>query len=190
MAFVFTWQEILDMILMTAAAGFIFMDMFKRPASHDPLQAYKQRSSWTSRFWYSAAIVAPSILLHELGHKFVALGEGLTATFHAAYVWLAAGVLLKLVSFPFLIIVPAYVSIIGSATPLQSSAIAFGGPGVNLLLYLVSFVVLRTKRMGEGATRFWLYMRFINGFLFIFNMLPIPGFDGFTVYQGLWQTFA
>jgi Zn-dependent protease len=29
--------------------------------------------------------------------------------------------------------------------------------------------------------------RNINLFLFIFNMIPIPGFDGFTVFTGLWK---
>jgi Zn-dependent protease len=34
---------------------------------------------------------------------------------------------------------------------------------------------------------FWHMSRKLNGFLFIFNMLPLPGVDGFKVYTSLFQ---
>jgi len=33
------------------------------------------------------------------------------------------------------------------------------------------------------------FTKYINGFLFIVNMLPIPGLDGFWVYTGLVSAF-
>lgn len=189
MAFVVTPKEIFDMIVMTAAAGFIFMDMFRRPEDDDPVTAWQRRSSFRERFLYAAMLVAPPILLHELAHKLVATSYGLTATFHAAYGWLTAGILLKLVNFPFLIIVPAYVRIFGQATPLESALIAFSGPAVHLVLFLVSLVMVRRK-LSPQALRFWQYSKYINGFLFVFNMIPIPGFDGSKVFAGLIAHFA
>jgi len=41
------------------------------------------------------------------------------------------------------------------------------------------------KKLSNRAKIMWLFTRRINGFLFILNMLPFPGFDGFKVYAGL-----
>ena len=188
MAFV-TGAEILDMVIMTLAAGYIFMDFFQRPQSDDPVAAFKQSQDKMRRFWYSCALVAPPIILHELGHKFVAMSMGYTATFQAAYIFLIIGVAIKLLRIPFIVIVPAYVSIVGQTTALQQVAIAFAGPAVNGLLWLVSLVVLRTQRLNTEWTVFWKYSLYINGLLFIFNMLPIPLFDGMKVYSGLINHF-
>lgn len=179
----FTGPEILDAILMTLATGYIFMDMFKRPASDDPVEAYRQQSSFKERFLYSAALVAPAIILHELGHKFVAMSFGLEATFHAAYWFLLAGILLKLSPLGIIIIVPAYVRTVG-ATDAQSVWIAAAGPLVNLALFFVSIAAIQYCTDPKKIT-FWKFSKYINGFLCVFNFLPIPGFDGHTVMQSL-----
>lgn len=189
MAFI-TLVEVRDMIAMTLAVGFIFMHLFRKPQSDDPVENLRNQKAWHSQLLFSMALVAPPLILHELGHKFLAMSMGFSATFKAAYFWLGLGVLLKLVSFPFLIIVPAFVSIIGQATPLQNSLIAFAGPGVNLALWVLSMLVLKLASLKRGAQVFWSYFKIINLFLFVFNMLPIPGFDGFQVYLGLWQSFV
>lgn len=189
MAFVFTGQELFDMIVMTVAAGYIFMDFFKPAPSDDPVQTYRRSVSARDKFLYSAALVAPAIILHELGHKFVGLFFGQTAVFHAAYTWLGVGVVLKLISAPFIIMVPAYVSIIGDPTQLQSLLIAGAGPAVNAAIWGVAFVVLKTQRLSERMGRFWRYTLYVNGFLAVFNLIPIPGFDGFTFFSNLLALF-
>ena len=147
------------------------------------------------RLWFAAAVVAPAIIFHELGHKLVAMGYGLPATFHAAYSWLALGIVLKLLNFGFIFFVPAFVSFPATVTPLQSSLIAFAGPGVNLVLWLSALALLRYPRM---ARRIGIRERHlpilaltgrINMFLFIFNMLPLPFFDGAKVFSGLLSLF-
>jgi Zn-dependent protease len=71
--------------------------------------------------------------------------------------------------------------------------VALAGPGMNLLLALVTaFVLALFLWAGPGSSVLWLFLYFnlvnflmINVFLAIFNMLPIPPFDGGHVVQGL-----
>lgn len=191
MAFTWTFLEVLDIFIMTAAIGYIFHDVFRmRP--RDVVSHYLQRAKgfvWND-FWFACSVVAPAILLHELGHKVAAILSGLTATFHAAYGWLVFGIVLKLVGFGFIFFVPAFVSISGGATPLQYSLVAFAGPFVNLVLWLASFLALKYAselRLSIRARYYFQLSKQINIFLFIFNILPIPGFDGLKVFQGLFS---
>jgi Zn-dependent protease len=186
-----TLMEIFDVILMTFVIGFVFMKTF-RPVkkTEDILDKYLKKAmrfDWHA-LWFAAMVTAPAIILHELGHKLTALSFGLSAEFHAAYFWLALAIVLRLVNFPFIFFVPAYTSISGNATIAQQVWTAFAGPGVNLVLFLTAYIVLKShKNISITAAHFWTLTRDINLFLFIFNMIPIPGFDGFTVFSGLWK---
>ena len=168
--------EILDILVTTVAAGFIFMNMLREPGG--------EAGTFAERLLFSILVAAPAIILHELGHKFVALGLGYTATFHAAYTWLGIGIVLRLINFPFLLIVPAYVSIIG-ASGFKSALVAGAGPAVNALLWLVSALLLKFGKFSRRTEAILYYSRTINMFLFIFNMLPIPGFDGYSFWFNL-----
>ena len=184
----FSLSEIFDAIIMSLAIGFIFVNYFsrfntfKRPNYYDIVG--RKRFNW-SDFWFSAALVAPAVLLHELGHKMLALFFGMSAIFNASYFGLGLGVFLKLIGSPFLFFIPAYVSITGAGTPLQFSAIAFAGPFVNLVLWLGAAYVLKNIKMSRKYTPFLYLTSKINMFLFIFNMIPIPGFDGYKVLSGI-----
>lgn len=181
---ILTGLEIMDIVLMSLATGYIFMDMFRRPnTEEDPVLAYQKQTSFKERFLYSLALVSPAIILHEFGHKFVAMSFGLEATFNAAYPFLAVGIFLKLLSFPFLIIVPAYISTVGASAQ-QTFWIALAGPVVNGLLYIISYYMVQ-KSTEPKKIAFWRFSQYINGFLCIFNLLPIPGFDGSKVFGNL-----
>jgi len=192
MAFFTVW-EVLDILIIALALGFIFMKFIRRPktvSKEDWMAQYsRKRFDWKD-LWYAALIVAPTILLHEFGHKFVAMGFGLEATFRAAYLWLGIGIILRLINFEFIFFVPAYVSITGTATNLQYAITAFAGPAVNLILWFVSLLIIKNTKNLKMKTKYGLtlFMR-INLWLFIFNMLPIPGFDGWQVYSGLFNMF-
>jgi Zn-dependent protease len=202
--------ELVDMLVMTLFVGFIFKDALGMyaPRDEDPLHYYTQGyghkgkghaggrlfgSSFSGHGWgsfyFAVLVTVPGIVLHELGHKFVALGFGMNAVFHAAYTWLIIGVLLKLMSFGLIFFVPGYVSIAGSGTPLQYAAIAFAGPGVNLLLWLASYLLLKYNLVAKRYVPIVVLTRKINLFLFVFNMLPIPPFDGFSVFSNLARAF-
>ncbi|MFH1439923.1 MAG: M50 family metallopeptidase [Candidatus Woesearchaeota archaeon] len=189
--------EIIDIIIMTLAIGFIFKDWFKKPIFYhdDPIGAYHKQNKFINwdDFKFAIIVTAPAIIFHEFGHKFAAIVMGLYATFHAAYTWLGLGIVLKLVGAPFVFFVPAYVAHSAAALPWQSALIAFAGPAVNLLLWLGAAYILktskRTKKLSHTTFVALELTKKINMFLFIFNMIPIPGFDGWHVFSGLYGMF-
>jgi Zn-dependent protease len=188
--------EILDIVVMTLVVGFVFMTSFKPAAKKvdDVLDRYMKKTGskfdW-SAFWFAAMVTAPALILHEFGHKITALSFGLTAVFHAAYFWLAIAIVLRLVNSSFIFFVPAFVSISGNSTTSQHILTAFAGPAVNLLLFLIALIVLKAnKSLSDNSIHFWGLTKNINLFLFVFNMIPIPGFDGFQVFSGLWKLFG
>lgn len=178
---------------MTLAVGFIFTKVLERVkykhAHYDPLKSANQ--SFDIELFKTAVIItAPAIILHEFGHKFVAMGFGAAATFHAAYTWLGVGAVLALMNTGIIFFVPAYVSIpTAGLTALQFSLIAFAGPAVNAILWGISAYILKTQKMSQKKHGLLYLTKQINMFMFAFNMLPIPGFDGLKVYQGLMQAF-
>ena len=180
-------SEIIDILVMTFAVGFIFMDVLKQ---FRPLRIkYSYGFDW-SALKLACFVTAPALILHELFHKFVAIAFGLSAVFHASYGWLFFGVVLKLLNSPFLFFVPAYVSIGCDSLncviqPLNSALVAFAGPFANLSLFLLAKFVLEHKRLSFKTKIVVHVSKQINLFLFIFNMLPFPPFDGFKVYEGL-----
>ena len=194
-------QELIDVVVMTVAVGFIFMDIFRFPGKEPRM---KPGFDWQA-LGVACLITAPAIILHELAHKFIAIGFGMNATFHAAYFWLAIGIALKLLHFKFIFFIPGYVQPcshpLGSTAlaaclmqlqnfPLQKAAVAFAGPFLNLVLYVGAWIALKNMKNMSKRTFFVLYLtKQINLLLFVFNMLPFPLFDGFKVYDGLIQAF-
>ncbi|MEM3154438.1 MAG: hypothetical protein QW165_02605 [Candidatus Woesearchaeota archaeon] len=177
---IFTLRELIDVVIMTVAVGYIFMDLFRR----------QTRGFDKKAFVFACMVTAPALIAHELAHKFVALSYGLNATFHAAYFWLALGIILKMLRFGFIFFVPAYVSI-GTGTAvagLPMALIAFAGPALNLVLFVGAWALLKKRKMKRSTWIFLQVTKQINLFLFIFNMLPIPFFDGMKVYQGLYHS--
>lgn len=178
------------MVVMTAVVGYIFSGLFKRPVreNYDPLKHFKAGFD-VEDLKFAILATAPAIILHELGHKFVALSFGLEAVFQAAWFFLGLALILKFMNFGFIFIVPAYVSILGRATPMEFGLIAFAGPAVNLILWLGAAIALKKNLVPSKYNPVLALTSKINMFLFIFNMLPIPGFDGSKVFTGLIQVF-
>ncbi len=174
--------EIIDFVIMSLIVGFIFSDFFMFRKSYS-------KFDWKS-ILFATAVTAPAIVLHELAHKFVAVAFGLTATFHAAYLWLVFGLILKALSPGFIFFVPAYVTITGQSTPLTQTIVSVAGPLTNLALFCIAWAVLALKVVRNNIGIFFLKLtKRINGFLFVFNMIPIPGFDGFQFFSGLFKIF-
>ncbi len=175
------------MVIITFVLGYIFSGFF--PLSRRDHDFAPRMFDW-EQIKFAAIVAAPAVILHELGHKFVAIALGLSATFFIFWWGLLLGVVLKALSSPLLILAPAYVSFPATATPLQSILIAFAGPGMNLVLYGVSWCVLKYKqRLSRREMIGWAVSKKLNGFLFLFNMIPLPPFDGFHVVEGLFKIF-
>jgi len=178
-----TFREVIDIIVMTLALGYIFKDAFLQN-----VYAHAAGFNWRE-FWYAALITAPGVILHEFGHKIVALAYGLAATFHAHYGFLLLGVVLKMLNFGFIFFVPGYVAHSGAANVLQSTLIAFAGPGINLAFWLVARQLYKQKVGEQKWHKIWFLTSKINMFLFFFNMIPIGFFDGAAVLSGVLSAF-
>lgn len=183
----FMLSELRDMVVLALAIGYIFEGMFRRPRL-SPLGIPVAEPRWKP-YALAAAAIVPGIILHELFHKFTAMAFGASAYFHTSYPFLIVAVALKLIGSPFLFLAPAYVSIAGQVTQAQGALIAFAGPFANFLVFLVATLVARLPARGwlassDGRIVVRATAR-INLFLFGFNMLPIPGFDGFRVWSAL-----
>tara|TARA_Y100000310_G_scaffold198327_1_gene198365 strand:- start:1051 stop:1608 length:558 start_codon:yes stop_codon:yes gene_type:complete len=185
MAFI-TVNEILNMIILALALGFIFSKFL--PVNRDP---YKPRKffDWEA-IKFAAIIATPAVVFHELGHKFIALSFGLDATFFIWGTGLLIGIVLAALNSPFLFLAPAYVSISGAALPYQTALIAFAGPGLNLFLWGISAYVLKAKKQLKEKERLgWAVSKKLNLFLFFFNLIPIPPLDGYSVLTGFLGMF-
>lgn len=181
--------EIGHLILMVVGIGFIFKDMVKPTAkNYDPI-AVIGRSVSLSNLKYGIMAVAPGIVLHEMMHKFVAISFGMQATFQSSPIWLGVGVVMKMLALPFIFFIPGYVSIQGFGTPLQFALIAFVGPASHLFFYFGAKYAL-ANNWWPKYTNVLVVTRYVNGFLFIFNMLPFPPFDGASVYINLFRAFT
>lgn len=164
------------------------MAYIKRPRSPEDMLLGKQGFNW-SDFRFAMLVTAPAVVIHELAHKFVALSMGLSAMFFMSKFGLGLGVFLRLISSPFIVFVPGFVAISSQATPLQSALTAFAGPLFNLVLFIVALLVLqKKKKMTQNEALFWYLTKQINLFLFLFNMIPLPPFDGAKVFGGLLKT--
>lgn len=198
----FTLQELFDVVMMSLGVGFIFMDRFAikqtvKSYVDDPVAYYQSTRRRVSDFqwhnlWFACLITAPAVIFHELAHKLVAISYGMQATFHAAYIWLSIGIVLKLLNTGFIFFVPGYVTHTGAATPLQTVAVAFAGPFLNAVFWFSCWILIKFRPI-ELSTRTLQILaatRYINGFLFIFNMIPIGFFDGAHVLEGLSEYFS
>lgn len=175
---------------MTFAIGFIFSDIFRREPleGYDPLKFYTKSSRWEN-IKFAAMIAAPAVVLHELAHKFIALSFGAQATLHAPYTIYLFVILLKLIRFPLLFFVGGYVA----HTPLpalESATVAIAGPLMNLAIWLSVWVIVHFNLVNKKYYKILEPMAKLNMFLFIFNILPIPGFDGYHFLSSLFRAFA
>jgi len=190
-----TIPEIIDIIVMTLAIGYIFSRVFRRRPSedYDPLTYYKKSGLWED-IKYGAMIAAPAVVLHEFAHKFVAMAFGATATLHApslfgipygAYLFV---ILLIHLNFPIMFFVGGYVS--HSALPALSSAfVAIAGPLTNLVIWFLCTFLIKNKLVKRKYYRTVGLMAKLNMFFFIFNILPLPGFDGWNFLNALIHIF-
>jgi Zn-dependent protease len=114
--------------------------------------------------WKLAVVVMLLLLAHELGHYFAFRAYGLPAR------------------------LPAFIPLLGAFTAgappddlEQDAYIALAGPLVGLGLAAVCYAI--------GATtqdRFWYACADLSAFLNLFNMIPMPPFDGGRIIGALW----
>jgi len=179
-----SWLEILYFIILVLVVAFIFMGMFVRKPRTVYDMLHPKRFNFED-FKFSALVAAPGIVLHELSHKFTAIAFGYSASFTIWPIGLVIGIILKVIGSPFILLAPGYVQIPVIADAIAYRLIAFAGPAINLVLWVISVIMLRNiSKMSRKQVAFWSLTKVINMILFFFNMIPIPPLDGSKVLFG------
>ncbi|MFH1455720.1 MAG: hypothetical protein ABIF40_02105 [archaeon] len=181
-------NEIFYLVILTAALGYIFSGFIQKPRS--PYEIYKNKMFDWENIKFAAIVSAPAVILHEFGHKFVAMAFGLQATFHIWPTGLGLGIILRAINAPFLILAPAYVSIPAGVTALQGFLISFAGPFTNLILWISSALFIKYGKLARNVLLLFILSAQINKILFIFNMLPFPPLDGYKVFTNLFTLLS
>lgn len=145
-------------------------------------------------FWAWIIVITFSICVHEYAHAAMAyrLGDDTAAT--EGHLTLNPLKQMGLGSLVALLLV----GIAWGAVPVDprqlrtrraAATVAFAGPAANLLLALINALLLALVIRfdlfdGEAGlpARFLLYGCLANGILFVFNLLPVPMFDGWSVF--------
>jgi len=137
-------------------------------------------------FAVSLVTAGVAFLLHELGHKVVAVRYGQRAAFRADYGMLFLAVVAATAGFLFA--APGAVHHVGRITKRQNGVIALAGPVVNLVLaalfaplLLVGFAGFSSLALTVGT-----YGVAVNLLLAAFNLIPFGPLDGATVRA--WST--
>lgn len=138
-------------------------------------------------------IVAFSICFHEFAHASVALKLGDDTAAKRGHLSLNPLVQMG----PMSIVMLLLIGIAWGAVPVNparfrtrsdAAMVSFAGPAANLLLSLVfGGAVAGLALLGDPSTslivRFCMYGCVANGVLFVFNMLPVPMFDGWPIFS-------
>jgi len=147
----------------------------------------------------SLVTVGSGFVLHEMGHKLVAISYGAQAKFR---MWTQGLVFMLITSlFGFLFAAPGAVYIYSNRiTTRQNGIISVAGPIVNIILVLV-FIGLALVApirqyftfladlsepgfgMAHGVLNVWLFGASINLLLALFNMIPASPLDGSKVFR-------
>ncbi|MBC8207464.1 MAG: site-2 protease family protein [Kiritimatiellales bacterium] len=75
----------------------------------------------------------------------------------------------------------------GTGSARKDAMISFAGPFANLILCAVfALLAVVAYFVGqEGASELLSYGGYVNGALFVFNLLPLPPLDGFSIVRAL-----
>ncbi|MBI4440030.1 metalloprotease [Candidatus Woesearchaeota archaeon] len=132
-----------------------------------------------SELGYAAIIISLisvglGVVLHEVAHKIVAQHYGCVAEFRAFNFMLLLGILLSFLGFVFL--APGAVFISGPVGKRRNGRISAAGPLTNIVLSMIFYLLIAVPYplLGQIAK----YGVWINGWLALFNMIPLGPLDG------------
>ncbi len=140
-------------------------------------------------WWFPLALIFVfwiSFMIHEFAHKFTAQRYGMYAHFRMTM----QGYYLSAVAILFAIpIFGTGVMQVGGASDMDDYAKStLAGPLSNLIVAGLLFITAEIVVITSGALALPIefiifYGMLLNSFLGLFNMIPIPGFDGSTIFR-------
>ncbi|WP_053949368.1 Zn-dependent protease [Halolamina sediminis] len=177
----FSASEIQDLLIAWLALGLAFAIFFAGGGNRAIALLTGNPTAFAIALVVSLLTAGIGFLLHEIGHKVMAVRYGNIAAFRAEYNMLFLAIMSAFLGFIFA--APGAVHHRGRLTDRQHGLIALAGPAVNIVLAAV-FVPLWVGGLtldigllellgGRGLA--------VNLFLAAFNMIPIGALDGRTV---------
>ena len=174
-------QEIQDLLIAWLALGFAFAIFFEGGGNRAIALLTGSPAAFAVALVVSLLTAGVGFLLHEIGHKVMAVRYGNIAAFRAEYNMLFLAIMSAFLGFIFA--APGAVHHRGRLTERQHGLIALAGPAVNLVLAVV-FVPLWIAGGVVGIDLLELLGGrglAVNLFLAAFNLIPIGALDGKTV---------
>jgi Zn-dependent protease len=142
-------------------------------------------ASSTSLFAVSvyAVVLTLSFFAHEIAHKVTAQKHGLWAEFRLT-MWGAALTLVSVLSPVFKIISPGAMMVGSSANSEEMGKVSLAGPAVNITLSAALFGgALFSLIVAPELSAVLLLAAFLNGFMAVFNLIPVGVFDGYKIFS-------
>ncbi len=135
-------------------------------------------------------LVVFSVCIHEYFHALTALSQGDSTAAEKGY--LTLNPLVQIGVFPLILLL--FIGITWGGTPINPSRmrhkyshalVSFSGPLSNAMLFLMFCILIavlsKKNMMSEGALVLLGTGAVLNFVLFLFNMLPVPPLDGFSI---------
>jgi Zn-dependent protease len=130
-----------------------------------------------------AVVLTMSFFAHEIAHKVTAQKHGLWAEFRLT-MWGAVLTLVSVLSPVFKIISPGAMMIGNSPDVKEMGKVSLAGPAVNIFLSAVLFGgALSAVTFAPQLSVVLLLAAFLNGFMAVFNLIPIGILDGFKIFS-------
>ena len=128
----------------------------------------------------SATILATSFFVHEIAHKVTAQRRGLWAEFRLTTWGAVITLIFIILPTPFKLISPGAVMISGSTSTEQIGKISIAGPTTNIVL---STILLGASLIPSSYFVILLLGALLNGYMALFNLIPIGILDGFKIFN-------
>jgi Zn-dependent protease len=121
-----------------------------------------------------------AFLLHEMSHKFTAIHYGAWSEFRMWPMGLVLTIITGLIGFLFAL--PGAVYFASYRNPIREGKIALAGPIANLVMGVALLPVLLFVSVPFWAYAAIFFLVYINLWLGLFNLVPIPPLDGSKVF--------
>ena len=173
----FSRIELRDIAIAVAVLTASFTIIFSRRWKLFSADALQNTLWW---ILVSFILVMSSFILHELAHKFTAQRFGAWSEFRMYPAGLILCLVMSVVGFLFA--APGAVYIRGYITDEMNGKISAAGPAVNIGISAIALALWMVIPNGLSASIFFL-LGYMNAFLALFNLLPIPPLDGSKIYK-------